>query len=237
MSLTKKNFDIKLEEYSESEQKMLLMLHYDFWQKEAGFKNLEESIRKIGANKILVKELKEVLEILIDKIDFKEYDISLPYVQPLKVHARYTRDQILAGFGSSTFEKKSSNREGAAENKKLNTEILFINLIKSEENFSPTTMYDDYAVTESLFHWQTQNSARPDIGKGLSYIEHEKNEKIILLFLREQAKDEYGNTIGYVFIGRGKLKDYSGSKPMNINWELEEPLPKYIWNESAKLIV
>ncbi|AWH75083.1 DUF3427 domain-containing protein [Dokdonia sp. Dokd-P16] len=237
LSLTKKNFDIKLEEYSESEQKMLLMLHYDFWQKEAGFKNLEESVREIGANKILVKELKEVLEILIDKIDFKEYDISLPYVQPLKVHARYTRDQILAGFGSSTFEKKSSNREGTAENKKLNTEILFINLIKSEENFSPTTMYDDYAVTESLFHWQTQNSARPDIGKGLSYIQHQKNEKIILLFLREQAKDEYENTIGYVFIGRGKLKDYSGSKPMNINWELEEPLPKYIWNESAKLIV
>jgi len=237
LTIAKKNFDIKLEEYSANEQKMLLMLHYDFWQKEGGFKNLEESIKKIGYNNLLVLELKEVMEILIDQIDFKEYDISLPYIQPLKVHARYTRDQILAGFGSSTFEKKSSNREGAAENKQLNTEILFINLIKSEENFSPTTMYDDYAVTESLFHWQTQNSARPDIGKGLSYIEHEKNKKIILLFLREQAKDEYGNTIGYVFIGRGKLKDYSGSKPMNINWELEEPLPKYIWNESAKLIV
>jgi hypothetical protein len=59
-------------------------------------------------NKVLVKEIIEVLEILIDKIDFKEIEIKLPYQQPLKVHARYTRDQILTAFGLSTFEKKSS---------------------------------------------------------------------------------------------------------------------------------
>ncbi len=81
----------------------------------------------------------------------------------------------------------------------LNTELLFINLIKSEENFSPTTMYDDYAINETLFHWQSQNSARPDTGKGLSYIQQKENKKIILLFVREKASDEYGNTMGYVF--------------------------------------
>jgi hypothetical protein len=32
----------------------------------------------------------------------------------------------LVAFGLSTFDEKSSNREGAAENKTLNTEILFI---------------------------------------------------------------------------------------------------------------
>jgi hypothetical protein len=40
-------------------------------------------------NKVLVKEIIEVLEILIDKIDFKEIEIKLPYQQPLKVHALY----------------------------------------------------------------------------------------------------------------------------------------------------
>jgi hypothetical protein len=39
---------------------------------------------------------------------------------------RYTRDQILTAFGLSTFEKKSSNREGAAVNKNLKTEILLL---------------------------------------------------------------------------------------------------------------
>jgi hypothetical protein len=38
-------------------------------------------------NKVLVKEI--IVEILIDKIDFKEIEIKLPYQQPLKVHALY----------------------------------------------------------------------------------------------------------------------------------------------------
>src|SRR5690606_13908442 len=141
-----------------------LMLHYDVWQKAGGYSTLQESIRAIGKNPILVDEIVEVLQILIDRIDFREMDVKLSYQQPLKLHARYTRDQILAGFKLSSFEKKSSSREGVAENPNLNTELLFINLIKSEENFSPTTMYDDYAVTETLFHWQSQNSSRPDKG-------------------------------------------------------------------------
>ncbi len=237
LRIAKLNFQIDLKDFNIEEKTMMLMLHYDIWQNSNDFDSIESSIKAIGKNTVLVEEIEEVLEILIDSIDFKEIEIELPYKQPLKVHARYTRDQILAAFGKSTFDKKSSNREGSAENKNLNTELLFINLIKSEENFSPTTMYDDYAVTESLFHWQTQNAARPETGKGLSYIQHEENEKIILLFVREQANDEFGNTIGYVFIGRGTLKDYSGSKPMNINWKLSEPMPNYLWKESAKLAI
>lgn len=237
LSLAKKDFKINIKDFSENELSMLLMLHYDVWQNAAGFNSLEESISQIGQNKILVNEIIEVLEILIDRIDFKEIDIKLPYDQPLKVHSRYTRDQILAAFKLSTFEKKSSSREGVAENSNLNTELLFINLIKSEEDFSPTTMYDDYAISETLFHWQSQNSTRPDLGKGLTYINHQKINKKILMFVREKAKDENGNTMGYVFIGEAKFKENEGEKPMNIKWELHEPIPNYLWKESAKMSV
>lgn len=237
LKLASSNFQFKINQLNTQDKKMLLMLHYDFRQISAGFTSLEESINAIGNNKILVDEIVEVLEFLIDKVDFKEVDIALPYEQPLKVHARYTRDQILAAFGFSTFQKKSSSREGVAENKDLNTELLFINLIKSEENFSPTTMYDDYAINELLFHWQSQNSAGPSTTKGVSYINHEANNKSILLFVREKAKDEHGNTMGYVFIGLGDLSEYYGSKPMSIKWKLKEPMPHYLWKDAAKLRV
>ncbi len=237
LKISRQNFKVRISELNKNEKTMLLMLHYDVWQKEAGFDSLEKSINQIGANLILVEEIKEVLEFLINKTDFKELSIQLPYEQPLKLHARYTRDQILTAFRLSSFEKKSSNREGTALNKDLNTEILFINLVKSEENFSPTTMYDDYAVNELLFHWQTQNSARPDLGKGLSYINHKEQEKRILLFVREKTKNEFGKSTGYVFIGEGELKDYYGSKPMSINWELNEPMPHYLWKDAAKLSI
>ncbi|WP_161555199.1 hypothetical protein [Dokdonia sinensis] len=55
--------------------------------------------------------------------------------------------------------------------------------------------------------------------------------------MKEQAKDEHKNTLGYVFIGLGRLEAYSGAKPMNINWRLEEPLPPYLWKDSAKLAI
>ncbi len=235
LTLAKKGFSLEGFNFSEEEKSMLLMLHYDIWKVAGGFKSIEESIEEIGKNKILVDEIIEVLELLIDIIDFKELDIILPYHQPLKIHSRYTRDQILVAFGISTFEIKSSNREGSAENRRLSTELLFINLIKSEENFSPTTMYDDYAINEFLFHWQSQNSAGPETPKGLSYLNHQENKKRIILFVREKAKDEYGNTMGYVFVGEGNLKEHNGSKPMNIKWELNEPMPHYLWKDAAKL--
>ncbi len=239
LKLAKQDFQIRISDLSEVEQSMALMLHYDVWQSAGGFKSLEDSINQIGKNKVLVDEIIELMEILIDQINFKEIDIDLPYQQPLKVHARYTRDQILAAFGMNTFDKVSSHRigVGVAENKNINTELLFINLIKSEEDFSPTTMYDDYAINERLFHWQSQNSAGPETPKGKSYISHKQNEKRILLFVREKANDEFGNTMGYVFVGEGSLNNYYGSKPMSIEWELKEPMPHYLWKDAAKLRV
>ena len=237
LSLAKKDFRITLAQMSETEQAMCLMLHYDVWQTAGGFHSLEESIQAIGKNSVLTWEIIELLEILIDKIDFLEREISLPYTQPLKVHSRYTRDQIFAAFGMSTFEKKSSNREGVAENKQLNTELLFVDLVKSESDFSPSTLYQDYALNETLFHWQTQNAASPDKGKGLSYINHQNSEKRILLFVRERNEDEFKNTIAYVFLGDARFIDHYGSKPMSITWELEEAMPPYLWKDTAKMAV
>lgn len=237
LKIAKINFIIRLKDFNESEQTMLLMLHYDIWQNAGGFNSLEESIREIGKSKTLVNEIIEVLELLIDRVDFREFDIKLPFQQPLKLHARYTRDQILAAFGLSTFDKKSSNREGVAENKNLNTELLFIDLIKSEEDFSPTTLYNDFAISETLFHWQSQNQTRKDSGKGLTYINHQKLGKRILLFIREKANNQFGNTMGYVFIGEANFIENEGSKPMSIKWELNEPMPMYLWKDSAKMSV
>jgi superfamily II DNA or RNA helicase len=237
LSLAKKSFKVEVDNLSEAEKTMCLMLHYDVWQDAGGFNSLDESINAIGQNQVLVQEIIELLELLIDKIDFLEKEITLPYDQPLRIHSRYTREQILVAFRLSTFDKKSSNREGSAENKNLNTELLFIDLTKSEKDFSPTTMYEDYALSDTLFHWQTQNAARPDKGKGLSYIHHQKQGKTILLFVRERNENEYNNTMSYVFIGKGKFVEFYGSKPMSITWELKEPLPPYLWKETAKMAI
>lgn len=237
LDLARRDFLMSLDNLSGAEKGMCLMLHYDIWNHPGGFNSLEESIRAIGHNPSLVSEIIEVLELLEDRTDFLEYNINLGFDQPLKVHGRYTREQILAAFGLSTFDQKSSNREGNAVAGDTNTELLFITLNKSEENFSPTTLYHDFAISETEFHWQTHNAAAPNTPRGQNYINHESRGRKILLFVRERNKDEYGITMGSVFLGQARLLEYSGSKPMNIKWKLDIPMPPYLWKEAAKMAV
>ena len=186
---------------------------------------------------ILNKEILSVLECAMDRIENKEIKMNISTPSALHIHARYSRDEILASFGVHTFNIKSSNREGVVDIQNLNTELLFVTLQKTEKRFSPTTLYHDYAINKELFHWQSQNSARPDRGKGLKYINHKKSGKTIILFVREQSIDEFGRTMGFVNLGPVYIESYNGSQPMNITWKLEQPLPSYLWREAVKLAV
>lgn len=232
--------DFILDNPSAEEKLMMLMFHYDVWQKagpEMDFNSLEESLGILSDNPVMLEELSEFLEYLISEIDVVEKDFSFPFPLPLKVHSRYTRDQILAAIQLSSFHQKSSNREGVALNKHLNLEALFITLKKSEKEYSPTTLYQDYALDENLFHWQSQNSTSPESPKGQSYIHHRIRGKRIMLFVREQNKDEFGHNMTYINLGEAEFVSSSGSKPMNIEWRLKEPLPTHLLKESQKLAV
>lgn len=234
------NDNQELNKLSPEEELMSIMLHYDIWQKpgpKLGFTTIEESILALKRNPVLISEILELIELLINKIDFIEKKIDLGYPFPICVYSRYSRDQILTAMRLHTLKKASSNREGVAFQQKLNTEALFVTLKKSEKDYSPTTMYDDYALNEILFHWQSQNSASPVSSKGKSYIHHHKLGKKIILFVREKSTDENGLTIPFVFLGEASFIKSEGAKPMNIEWKLKEPIPSYLLKESQKLAV
>ncbi len=226
------------------QQQFALMCHYDFWDKtgkQLEFSDLAESIISLK-DPILQCELKEVISILIERLEVNEF--AMPKVNntvvdssALKMHVRYPKEHILVAFNDSTFIKKSSSREGVLNITDANTALLFVTLNKCEKQFSATTMYHDYAISPTLFHWQTQNSTKPNSGRGLGYIEQKERNKTFLLFVREQAKDENGRTMGFVNFGPIDFVKYEGSQPMNITWKLKIPMPAYLWHETAKLAV
>ena len=236
LELIDNNFNFT-KEVLEKSKESFLMLYYDFFQDPNMFVSLIEGIKYIGNNKTLINELKEVIEILIDKINHLESDLDLSYSCPIKLHSRYTREQILSGFGQNSFEKKSSSREGVLNIKEKNTELLFVTLEKTEDKYSPTTMYDDYAINDRLFHWQSQNSTKPDSPKGLCYINHQKENKDIILFVRESNHNENNNVMTYVCLGKVFYKSHYGSQPMSITWELENKIPPFLWKSIAKMAV
>ena len=219
--------------------RMAVMCHYDFWQKagpQLGFTTLAQSLKAL-AHPELKAELVDMLGLLMSRIRHEQFALADLLQNPLKGHARYNREQILAGFGVTTFDYQKPAREGVLLIAEQNIELLFVTLNKNEKQFSPTTMYHDYAINEQLFHWQSQNSARPDSGKGLSYIEHKKTGKRLFLFVREHSKDEYGSTMGFVNFGEVEYVSHHGSQPMSITWQLQNPMPTFMWKQAAKLAV
>tara|TARA_R110002110_G_scaffold134063_7_gene317024 strand:- start:1491 stop:4130 length:2640 start_codon:yes stop_codon:yes gene_type:complete len=247
-ALCDNNFALPLTNFTgdtvNSEHLFTLMCHYDFWDKagkQAGFNRLEESIKALR-DKSLQKELSEVIDILIEQLEVSEFampKVGNPMVDtsPLKMHVRHPKEHIFVAFGESVFSRKSSSREGVLNIADANTELLFVTLNKNENQFSATTMYHDYAMSPTLFHWQTQNSAKPESGRGLGYIKQKENNKTFILFVREQAKDENGKTMGFVNFGPVDFVKYEGSQPMNITWKLKHPMPAYLWHETAKLAI
>lgn len=94
----------------------------------------------------------------------------------------------------------------------LNTEILWVTLNKSDEDFSPTTQYNDYAISEILFHWQSQNSASHD-NKGARYVNQKGTNRKIILFVREDKKDGFGLTSPYYCLGLVDCKSHPATNP------------------------
>ena len=223
----------------DSSHRHALMCHYDFWQKtgpECGFDSIGHSLAKLNACE-LKAELLDVVSWQLAQTKHEQPTMqALPKVA-LRLHARYAREQILVAFGATTFERQPPAREGVFVLKEQNIELMFVTLDKNEKQFSPTTMYHDYAINEHLFHWQSQNSARPDKGRGLEYIQHQKMGKRLFLFVREQTKDEFGRTMGFVNYGEVEYVSHTGSQPMSITWQLKESMPHFMWQQAAKLAV
>jgi hypothetical protein len=80
------------------------------------------------------------------------------------------------------------------------TDLLFITLRKSEALFSPSTRYRDLALGPSLFHWESQSTTTASSSTGQRTIHHEARGSRVLLFEREQRKQDgrAGGPIGLV---------------------------------------
>ena len=135
----------------------------------------------------------------------------------------------MLALGLGSFERPKLSLEGVLHIPERKIDIFFADINKSEADFSPTTMYEDYALTDRLFHWQSQSGTSDTSPVGQRYIRHESQGYTPLLFIRERNKLANGLTAPYLFTGALRYSRHEGSKPMSIVWELTDaPLPARI---------
>lgn len=224
---------------NEEQFKMLSMLHYSIWQEplnNMGFKSIKDSLLRIHRNREMFDELKEILKINYERIDFVDKKLNLGFPCPLDLHCLYSRDEILSALGYYQLDRKPSQREGVLYIQDKKVDAFFITLNKSEKDYSPSTLYEDYAIDDSFFHWQSQSTTSDTSKMGQRYINHKKMGGKVLLFVREYKKEE-GVTSPYYFLGNANFVSYTGSKPMNIVWRLDNPMPAFLVKKAGKMIV
>ncbi len=109
---------------------------------------------------------------------------------------------------------------------------------EADKDYSPTTMYNDYSINESLFHWQSQSTTAEDSPTGQRYIHHRERGIRVLLFVREFKVDCItGSAEAYTYLGTANYVKHDGSRPMNITWKLDRPIPAKFLKKTNKLVV
>ncbi|MGL6105590.1 DUF3427 domain-containing protein, partial [Romboutsia sp.] len=203
----------KLEVLTEVEERMLLMLHYTLYNKapkDMGLNSIDEFLSRLYKNRLIYEEILEVLEYNLSHVKLSHKKDNLDYDSALEVHAIYNKEQILSALGKNTIDKQYPLREGVLYIEDRKTDIFLITLNKVEKHFSPSTMYEDYAINDELFNWQSQSRTTIESNTGQRYINHRDTDNKILLFVRENNKED-GITSPYVYLGQGKIVNYSGS--------------------------
>ena len=224
---------------SKNEQLMLNMLYYTIYQskpEKENFASIEDEIWKFLKCKEIKDEILDILRYNYQQTDFIPEENTFDFECPLDIHCNYSMSQVMTAFNYYNETNSPPFREGVKyfEDKKL--DIFFVTLNKSEKDFSPSTLYEDYAINENLFHWQSQSRTRAESATGQRYINHKKIGNKIALFVREYKK-ENGYTATFTFLGECEYVSHSGSEPISFVWKLGKEIPPKLLENANKSIL
>jgi len=220
------------EALSERERRQWLMLTAQLFGTGRQWRPLDQALDVLWQAGAWREELIQLLELLAER-PLKQpqrrlHPLPWALPVPLRVHGHYSRAEIEAAFGVLSDDAPWIHREGVLAHQPSATDLLFITLRKSEALFSPSTRYRDLALGSALFHWESQSTTTAASPTGQRYIHHAARGSRVLLFVREQRKQDGragAPTEPFVCLGFARYESHEGERPMAIRWRLEREIP------------
>lgn len=193
--------------------------------------NTSSAIHRLWKQASVRAELCEFLDVLEDQAQHETVPISRVLTGakwldvPLALHARYSLTDIVTAIGRSATDNQVRLQAGALWDDDTKADYFFITLEKSEQHYSPTTRYRDYAIAPDLFHWESQSITREESPTGQRYVDHRAGGSEVFLFARPTRKQDGNRTTPYTFLGPADYVEHRGEKPMAIVWKLRQAMP------------
>jgi superfamily II DNA or RNA helicase/HKD family nuclease len=238
-SLFANNFNVDLK--SEREKKFMLMFYYTIWlntidkvntEYSKSFASIQDAITSLREYHWMIEELQTLIDIRLASLSKTTRWFEVVEGSEIELYGCYSADEI-----HLLLEGKPGRWQvlGTQYNKDKKFAMVFVTLNKSDKEYSPSTLYEDYAISQSQFHWQSMNKTRAKSAEGQRIITQRNNGWKYILFVRDSKADEFGNTNGYYCLGTMDFNSCHGECPMNVIWDMHEPIPGFIL-ESAKAI-
>lgn len=213
-----------------------IMIHYRIWGKPGrnlGMTNLEESFRRAAKNPSVLSDLEEVLAWAGDESRAGITPVSVPFPCSLELHATYGSDEIKAALGGASFESAGVTGVGRLHFQHIKTFVSLVTFQKSEKEFSPSTMYQDYPISRELLHWETQSQTSQASDTGQNLIHHIKRGYTMLFFARSRKKID-GVTEPFTFLGPAQLVSFQSERPIQMVWRLDHPMPAEMFEDNRR---
>jgi superfamily II DNA or RNA helicase/HKD family nuclease len=221
----------------DGDQPLVEMLHVTLWADQSLGWTVEEAGKRLRQNPAAVADLRAILQYRLVHAPAKHIGRAPNLSGPLAIHSQYTRDEILVGLGHWSLARRPDQREGVLHLAESKVDAFFITLQKTEKDYSPTTMYEDYLISHEQFHWQSQSGTSAESPTGQRYIHHRELGYTPVLFVRETRQLPSGLAAPYVFLGPCEYMSHQGSRPMSIVWRLWHFVPARLFRVMARQAV
>ena len=153
------------------------------------------------------------------EISIKEFNENI-----LVKYKKYSRIELQILLNSSA--QKGSWRAGYSVS--YNHICLFITLNKSLVT-KEELRYDNYFHRQDIVQWISQSKTSHDSKIGQMYLNHEKMEMKVHIFIRKDPVLENGAASAFTYLGESDYHSSHGDKPMYILWKLRNKIPDHLF--------
>ncbi|MCY4158792.1 MAG: DUF3427 domain-containing protein [Bacteroidetes bacterium] len=201
---------LNIRHLAERDRRRLLMLVCALLGRDAA-NDLNASYNNILRHPAICQEILSLVELLKQKITHAPPKYAINSDIPLDLHAQYSLTEITSAFNLVGKNGQLQRiKEGVKFDEATGFNMIFVTIDKNEKHYSSTAMYQDYAISPHLFHWESQNRTKSDSIPGRRCIDHDKLGVTPLLFMRSAKKTNSGLTSPYQFLGPMSYQSHEG---------------------------
>ena len=213
-----------------------MSIYYRLWGDKGsnlGIATLDDAFQRLAKNPSILADLSEILAWSFDTTEVSGQRPDLGFTCSLELHAQYGIKDIQAAIGRANLETAGQTGVGSFHFSEIKTYALLITYLKTEKEFSPSTMYADYPISRELLHWESQSTTSQQSVTGQNLIHQQKRGYTILVFARDQ-KQRNGVTVPFTYLGPVELVSHESERPIKIVWRLKHQMPVEMFEDNRK---